>query len=199
MSRIASLVLAAAAAASVLSGAACSGGQIAVGRSDQQLVTRRDGTPTGDGRTCSWDDAVSDDGQASTPAPNGPYVVGDDFKSLDGCNDCTCAAQGIMCTQRDCGGGSSSGACPDDAKICSDGTAIGRTGPDCTFAPCPDEPKACPEDAHTCPDGTTVGRTGAGCTFVCPGDPICDMDAKQCPDGSSVGRIGPKCEFAPCP
>lgn len=30
-------------------------------------------------------------------------------------------------------------ACTRDAKICPDGTAVGRTGPNCTFAPCPGE------------------------------------------------------------
>ncbi len=30
-------------------------------------------------------------------------------------------------------------ACTMDAKICSDGSAVGRTGPKCEFAPCPDE------------------------------------------------------------
>lgn len=29
--------------------------------------------------------------------------------------------------------------CTLDAKICPDGTAVGRTGPDCEFAPCPGE------------------------------------------------------------
>ncbi|MBX3212095.1 MAG: hypothetical protein KF850_08685 [Labilithrix sp.] len=197
MSRLASLVIIAAAAASVLSAVACSGGQIAVGRSDQQLLTRKDGTPTGNGQTCSWDDTVTDDGQ-STPAPNGTYAVGDNFAAPDGCNDCTCTTQGIMCTVRECGA-PEPGACPDDAKICSDGTVISRSGPDCSFAACPDEPNGCSRDAHICPDGSTVGRTGPKCEFVCPGDPACDMDAKQCPDGSFVGRTGPKCEFAPCP
>ncbi|VVC03196.1 Uncharacterised protein [Candidatus Bilamarchaeum dharawalense] len=28
--------------------------------------------------------------------------------------------------------------CPDDARVCPDGSAVGRTGPNCTFAPCPD-------------------------------------------------------------
>ena len=30
-------------------------------------------------------------------------------------------------------------ACTMDAKICPDGTAVGRTGPNCEFAPCPGE------------------------------------------------------------
>jgi hypothetical protein len=29
--------------------------------------------------------------------------------------------------------------CTLDAKICPDGTAVGRTGPNCEFAPCPGE------------------------------------------------------------
>lgn len=28
-------------------------------------------------------------------------------------------------------------ACTEEAKICPDGSAVGRTGPDCEFAPCP--------------------------------------------------------------
>ncbi|MFZ5500993.1 MAG: hypothetical protein ACOY58_03660, partial [Candidatus Micrarchaeota archaeon] len=28
-------------------------------------------------------------------------------------------------------------ACPADARLCPDGTAVGRVGPDCEFAPCP--------------------------------------------------------------
>lgn len=27
--------------------------------------------------------------------------------------------------------------CPEDAKLCPDGSAVGRTGPNCEFAPCP--------------------------------------------------------------
>jgi hypothetical protein len=34
-------------------------------------------------------------------------------------------------------------ACTMDAKVCPDGSAVGRTGPNCEFAPCPgDEPAA---------------------------------------------------------
>lgn len=31
-------------------------------------------------------------------------------------------------------------ACTMDAKICPDGSSVGRIPPDCEFAPCPDEP-----------------------------------------------------------
>lgn len=62
-------------------------------------------------------------------------------------------------------------ACTADAKICPDGSAVGRVGPHCEFAPCPEE-------------GSAVA---------------CDDDVKICPDGSAVGRVGPSCEFASCP
>lgn len=63
-----------------------------------------------------------------------------------------------------------SSGCTEEAKVCPDGSSVGREGPDCEFAACPGEAtKACTEDA------------------------------KVCPDGSSVGRQGPDCEFAPCP
>lgn len=42
-------------------------------------------------------------------------------------------------------------ACTMEAKICPDGTAVGRTGPNCAFAPCPAAP--------TAPNGE-VGDTG---------------------------------------
>jgi uncharacterized protein len=45
-------------------------------------------------------------------------------------------------------------ACTADAKLCPDGSAVGRIGPDCEFAPCPDEKHYCsPESrkAEVCP------------------------------------------------
>jgi hypothetical protein len=32
-------------------------------------------------------------------------------------------------------------ACTMEAKLCPDGTAVGRTGPNCEFAPCPENPR----------------------------------------------------------
>jgi hypothetical protein len=34
--------------------AACSGGLVSVGKTEQQLKTKKDGTPTGNGTSCSW-------------------------------------------------------------------------------------------------------------------------------------------------
>jgi hypothetical protein len=52
-------------------------------------------------------------------------------------------------------------ACTEEAKICSDGSAVGRTGPNCEFAPCPGE------------TGTIAGRVSVG--PLCPVEP-CDAD-----------------------
>jgi hypothetical protein len=68
--------------------------------------------------------------------------------------------------------------CTMDAKVCPDGSAVGRDPANgCEFFPCPDaadpnEPVACTADARICPDGSGVGRDGArGCTFQpCPGE-----------------------------
>ena len=49
-------------------------------------------------------------------------------------------------------------ACPADAKLCPDGTSVGRHGPDCAFDPCPSTNQSSPSgpivgndsDAHGC-------------------------------------------------
>ena len=61
-------------------------------------------------------------------------------------------------------------ACTQEAKLCPDGSAVGRTGPNCEFADCPKENPT-----------------------------VCTQDVIQCTDGSYVSRIAPNCNFAPCP
>ncbi|MFA5929993.1 MAG: DUF4382 domain-containing protein [Candidatus Micrarchaeia archaeon] len=57
-------------------------------------------------------------------------------------------------------------ACTADAKICQDGSVVGRQGPDCEFAACP---QGCSKEAKTCPGGSVVGRQGPDCEFeACP-------------------------------
>jgi len=45
-------------------------------------------------------------------------------------------------------------ACTEEAMVCPDGSAVGRTGPNCTFAPCPGPAKAAagpsPAEAGEC-------------------------------------------------
>ncbi len=71
------------------------------------------------------------------------------------------------------------GECTLEAKLCPDGSTVGRTGPNCEFAPCPG---VCTDDALVCPDGSTVGRTGPNCEFApCPACKPGDMTVA--PDG----------------
>ncbi len=83
-------------------------------------------------------------------------------------------------------------ACTMDAKVCPDGSAVGREGPNCEFAPCPGEGsseqvRGCTKELHICPDGTGVGRTGPNCEFeACP---TADLSSAHwlCEDGSWKG------------
>jgi hypothetical protein len=44
-------------------------------------------------------------------------------------------------------------ACTQEAKICPDGSSVGRTGPNCAFAPCPGDttPTATPSNVYGVP------------------------------------------------
>jgi hypothetical protein len=181
---------------------ACGGETVNVGSTSQmELKKNKDGTPTGNGQTCSWDDSVSSDGTTS-PSPNGQYKVGDEFPSLDGCNSCACTTQGIACTDMACSsppGGP--GGCTEEAKQCPDGTTVVRVAPSCEFQPCPGDGQACPALARICNDGSTA-TPGPNCTHICPedGNVACTQEAMLCPDGKTyVSRTGPNCAFAPCP
>ncbi len=211
-----SLVVLATLLPATLAISACSAGGESVGSTQQELKKRKDGGPTGNGRTCSWDDTVvynAATGKATTkPAPNGPYGIGDAFPSPDGCNDCSCTAQGIACTLRACAPGGSDGTPPGPGGTLpepppggSDGTPPGGPGDTVPEPPpgsqTPPGP-GCTDDAKLCPDGRYVGRTGPRCEFVCGpvvqppgGGTACSQEAKRCPDGTYVGRTGPKCEF----
>jgi hypothetical protein len=96
-------------------------------------------------------------------------------------------------------------ACPLDAKICPDGTAVGRVAPDCEFAPCPGDaglatdtppPKHFPDSPtpqDVCTDGETRDAT-------CP-DGITTYLAENCVDGEwvIVMYIRNPCEPLPSP
>ncbi len=86
-------------------------------------------------------------------------------------------------------------ACTMDAKICPDGSAVGRIGPNCEFAACP-EVTACPEDAKLCPDGSAVGRVGPNCEFAaCPESPATSTFKEyKSTDPSVCARIRYTCD-----
>lgn len=157
--------------------AACGSDSVTVGAQSSALTKKKDGSPTGDGTSCSWSDtaaydAVSSNGTTTTTSRSRAYAIGEEFESLDACNDCSCTTKGIMCTLRACSSDPDPGqgvACPDIAKQCPDGSYVGASGPDCAFV-CPNVPRACTEEARECPDGKTwVSRTGPSCEFAaCP-------------------------------
>ena len=149
---------------------ACSSGDVAVGSSSQELKKKANGAPTGDGHTCSWDDAVSHDSATgattTTPAANGPYKVGDTFKSPDSCNDCSCTAQGITCTAQACapGGG---GSCTYGGKTYASGATF-RSTDGCNGCGCQNGAVSCTELA--CAPAPACKKTG------CSGEICSDQD-----------------------
>lgn len=56
-------------------------------------------------------------------------------------------------------------ACTQDAKVCPDGTSVGRTGPNCEFAPCPTPPltpEPTPEESPSeAPSATPTATSSA--------------------------------------
>lgn len=103
-------------------------------------------------------------------------------------------------------------ACTMEARICPDGSAVGRIGPNCEFAACPPVSKA--EDELSQPPVPDVSTVTDSEQPILIGDNVlpppeyeapyngavaCTMDAKMCADGSYVGRVAPNCNFAPCP
>lgn len=68
-------------------------------------------------------------------------------------------------------------ACTTEAKICPDGSSVGRTGPDCEFAPCPKQVPSIDEKSYT-EDTTVPGQK----RYVSPKLGISFLFAGQVPD-----------------
>ena len=66
-----------------------------------------------------------------------------------------------------------SNACTADAKVCPDGTAVGRTGPNCSFAPCapPNVELASSSIAYVLPSGFSTIPAPDGDTIASYGAP----------------------------
>ena len=64
-------------------------------------------------------------------------------------------------------------ACTMEAKLCPDGSAVGRSGPKCEFAQCPSSGLSCLRDAD-CPSSKYMCQETQGFGTVCPSnDPSC--------------------------
>lgn len=73
-------------------------------------------------------------------------------------------------------------ACTEEAKLCPDGSAVGRTGPDCEFAPCPETEEQEPEE------------TKAECSINTDCVPAACCHAKECVPRSQA----PNCKGMMC-
>jgi hypothetical protein len=152
-----------------LAATACSSGDVAVGSSQQAVKKTPSGGATGNGSTCSWDDAVSTSGGGAiaTPSPSATYKVGDTFKSPDGCNECSCTAQGIACTLRACAP-AAGGACTYGGTSYAAGAAFPSTD-NCNTCSCQANGDVlCTERA--CAPASTCKKTG------CSGELCSDQD-----------------------
>ena len=192
--------LAALACTTALAATACSSGDVPVGSSAQELKKKPNGGATGDGTTCSWDDAVRHDvatgATTTTPAPNGPYKVGDTFKSLDGCNDCSCSAQGILCTLRACAPQPGGGTCSYGGKTYAAGASFpstdGCNGCGCqsdgsvvcterACAPAPNDCKKTGCSGNICSDQDVASTCEWQASYACYQTATCERQASgQC-------------------
>lgn len=66
-------------------------------------------------------------------------------------------------------------ACTDEALICPDGNAVGRSGSDCKFSSCPN--CTCPGDSWVLRGDTCVPKCGIP---EYPGAPICNLAGMKC-------------------
>lgn len=76
--------------------------------------------------------------------------------------------------------------CTMEAKICPDGTAVGRAGPNCEFAPCPTQVLHVTQTpTQECGGWNTSGETICECTGkiikpTCPPNVVCDGGSYIC-------------------
>ena len=84
-------------------------------------------------------------------------------------------------------------ACTKDAKVCPDGSSVGRNPKNnCEFFECPKPAKNSSNN-----NSLVNGKNGKGKGQQ---QVMCTADVKQCPDGTFVGRDhSNKCKFKPCP
>ena len=179
MSRTGAIFFVAIAAATSFAISACSSGDVAVGSTQQDLKKTPNGGATGNGQTCSWDDTVGHDvatgTTTTTPAPNGPYKVGDKFKAQNGCDDCTCTTGGITCLALPCapppGGG---GTCAYNGKTYAAGESF-KSSDGCNNCGCQSDGSIACTELACAPAPISCKKTG------CSGEICSDQDvASSC-------------------
>ncbi|MCX6776958.1 MAG: serpin family protein [Candidatus Micrarchaeota archaeon] len=67
-------------------------------------------------------------------------------------------------------------ACTEEAKLCPDGTAVGRVGPNCEFAPCPNVTNCQNYSVDKCPSQCVVCPPCAVCSSIsCQSEEFCKV------------------------
>lgn len=118
------------------------------------------------------------------PPVCGDGEVNDEAEDCDGadlagasCGDFGHTHGQVVCDDQCQFDSSGCATCTSDVKVCPDGSAVGRTGPDCRFAPCPCEKYGIDCPVVNCPSlPCEDGQTFYGCTGTCyldPGDDSC--------------------------
>jgi len=72
-------------------------------------------------------------------------------------------------------------ACTSEARICPDGSSVGRSGPSCEFAPCPTIVKRIDQDKFC----------GGIATIKCPQGYLCQPQGKYPDAGGTCVKIPP--------
>ncbi|MBN4049017.1 hypothetical protein JYT91_00200 [archaeon AH-315-M20] len=100
-------------------------------------------------------------------------------------------------------------ACTEDARLCPDGSSVGRVSPDCKFAPCPENevsetptddpiPKRnsfyCEKDSD-CVDAVEYLP---GCNHYCIGDECTDFGQRLCSVISKLSKNFEEREYTNC-
>ena len=83
-------------------------------------------------------------------------------------------------------------ACTQEAKLCPDGSAVGRTGPNCEFAACPPAGMKCLKDSD-CPSPQYLCEETQGVGTACPStDPTC-VPTRTTTAGECKVKVGYGC------
>ena len=111
---------------------------------------------------------VSQNGNGNTP----PVIVGNDSdahgcKASAGYSWCDVLQKCLRPWEENCTNETTQKACTMEAKLCPDGSAVGRSGPNCEFAPCP--PASQPANYSQQTNYTLYGQISIG--PLCPVEP----------------------------
>lgn len=83
-------------------------------------------------------------------------------------------------------------ACTMEAKLCPDGSAVGRTGPNCEFAQCPVAGKFCLKDAD-CPSSKYMCEETQGTGTACPSNDLSCVPTHTTTAGECKLKSGSQC------